>query len=105
MKEYTPWAKHTHSNEQIFGDVLTDYVNRADVRKAMNIPTDLPGWTVCTNRVDYHPEQEASKWIYKVLRHKLKILFYSGDTDGALPTYGTKMWIQSLEWPRTVETE
>jgi len=25
-------------------------------------------------------------------------MFYSGDTDGAVPTYGTKQWIQELGW-------
>ena len=28
----------------------------------------------------------------------MKILFYSGDTDGAVPTYGTRRWIQKLNW-------
>ena len=70
----------------------------------MNIPSSAPAWEVCTDRVDYHPDPEASKWIYKVLRHKLKILFYSGDTDGALPTYGTKRWIETLEWKRVNDT-
>ena len=25
-------------------------------------------------------------------------MFYSGDTDGAVPTYGSKLWIQQLNW-------
>ena len=25
-------------------------------------------------------------------------MFYSGDTDGAVPTYGTKRWIKQLNW-------
>ena len=28
----------------------------------------------------------------------IRILFYSGDTDGVVPTYGTKQWIKSLGW-------
>jgi len=27
------------------------------------------------------------------------MVFYSGDTDGAVPTYGTKRWLQKLNWP------
>ena len=27
------------------------------------------------------------------------IMFYSGDTDGAVPTYGSKEWIKQLDWP------
>jgi hypothetical protein len=37
-------------------------------------------------------------WIYPVLRNQVRILKYSGDTDGAVPTYGTKEWIQMLNW-------
>jgi carboxypeptidase C (cathepsin A) len=33
----------------------------------------------------------------------VKILFYSGDTDGAVPTYGTKRWIKDLDWNITQE--
>jgi len=29
----------------------------------------------------------------------LRMMFYSGDTDGAVPTWGTKQWIQELNWP------
>lgn len=27
------------------------------------------------------------------------MVFYSGDTDGAVPTYGSKRWIKDLNWP------
>ena len=26
-------------------------------------------------------------------------MFYSGDTDGAVTTYGSKSWIKALGWP------
>lgn len=103
MQEYTPWLKHIKSSH-VLGDGLTDYINRADVRTAMNIPTELNGFHLCQgdpNILEYHSYPEASKWIYSVLRNKIKIMFYSGDTDGALPTYGTKKWIQSLKWEKT----
>lgn len=28
------------------------------------------------------------------------MIHYSGDTDGVLPTYGTKSWIESLKWDK-----
>jgi len=43
-------------------------------------------------------QEEGSLWIYKVLKNKYKILIYSGDTDGAVNTYGTKRWLQELNW-------
>lgn len=46
MKEYTPWAKHILEtpNHPLLGAPLSDYINRGDVRKALNIPSTLPGW-------------------------------------------------------------
>ena len=44
---------------------------------------------------------QASEWIYYVLRPHIKMMHYSGDTDGVIPTYGTKQWIAGLKWPVT----
>lgn len=101
MSEYTPWMRHV-DNGIIVGDVLTDYINSDAVRKALNIPADVQAFELCKgDELQYHPQPEASKWIYNVLRRKIKIMFYSGDTDGALPTVGSKNWIKSLNWKRT----
>ncbi len=32
------------------------------------------------------------------MKDKYKIMFYSGDTDGAVPTYGSRRWITGLGW-------
>lgn len=56
------------------------------------------------SKFEYYPQEEASKWIYNVLKNKIKILFYSGDTDGALPTSGSKAWIKTLNWTRKEDT-
>jgi hypothetical protein len=42
--EYTPWLKRFVKDSPILGDGMTDYANRADVRKAMNIPDDIQAW-------------------------------------------------------------
>lgn len=42
--EYTPWAKHIVDNGTVYGDYLTDYMNREDVRKAFNIPDTVGVW-------------------------------------------------------------
>ena len=50
MREYTPWAKHLfgESNEEddiLLNDFFTDYMNREDVRKAFNIPSEVQAWS------------------------------------------------------------
>jgi len=40
-------------------------------------------------------------WIYRILQaNKIPTMFYSGDTDGAVPTYGSKRWIKELNFKR-----
>ena len=54
MKEYTPWVKHIEEspNHPLLGAYMTEYVNRADVRKALNIPTAVAGWQQCNNFIN-----------------------------------------------------
>ena len=95
MKEYTPWAQHIQESPDhpLLGSYMTDYVNRYDVRKALHIPDSIQAWSQCNNDFQnyYHYQYEGSEWIYKILmNYDYKILFFSGDTDGAVPTYGTR---------------
>jgi hypothetical protein len=41
---------------------------------------------MCTGSIGYDSGHNASEWIYPLLRGKYRIMFYSGDTDGAVPT-------------------
>ena len=55
--EYTPFAKHiveSASGNVPNGDFVSDYMNREDVRKAFNIPTDVQTWEQCSSTLDYH---------------------------------------------------
>jgi serine carboxypeptidase-like clade 1 len=47
--------------------------------------------------------QEASLWAYPILKGKYRILIFSGTTDGAVPTRGTRKWIDNMNWARTEE--
>jgi len=99
MQEYTPWAPHLqHTNGPILGDFVSDYMNNEETRKAFNIPSDMPAWEECSETLQYHCQTEGSIWIYPILKNKFRMMFYSGDTDGAVPTYGSKQWIKQLNW-------
>ena len=97
-KEYTPFATDLFGSDSKFGDVVlgdfvTFYMNKQETRDAFNIPDSVQVYEQCSSTLDYHVQDEASLWIYPILRNKYKLMFYSGDTDGAIPTYGTKQWI------------
>ena len=49
-------------------------------------------WIGCGG-IDYVPYKEGATWIYSILKNKYKILIFSGDTDGVIPTLGTRKWI------------
>ena len=90
-------------SDLVFGDTVTDYLNTDAVKTAFHIPNELK-YEECSNKVgaNWHYQEEASEWIYKVLKNNgIKMLHYSGDTDAAVPTYGTHRWIKSLHWDIT----
>lgn len=67
----------------------------------MNIPDTAPGWEECNDEISntYKVGTKGSQWIYEKLRNELKILFYCGDTDGAVPCWGTRQWMHEMAWP------
>lgn len=46
---------------------------------------------------------KGSQWVYEALKGKYRMLHYSGDVDGAVPTQGTRNWIDSMKWNITTE--
>lgn len=107
--EYSPWTVPEFLRERsheslgivppcVFAKGVTDFFNDPEVRKDFNIVDQSNAWELCTGNIDYTPLAEASIWIYPILRNKYKILHFSGDTDGAVPTLGTRMWIDKLDW-------
>jgi len=46
--------------------------------------------------INYTILQKGSQWVYEDLSGKYKMLHYSGDTDGAVPTVGTFGWLDSM---------
>lgn len=82
------------------GDV-SSYINTPEMRAALHIPDTIQAFEQCTGspKFNYHYQQEASMWIYQVLKGSgIRQMFYSGDTDGMVPLSGTRKWIKELNW-------
>jgi serine carboxypeptidase-like clade 2 len=77
---------------------VSDYFNNETVREQLHIPSKVESWEQCSSKINYVSEVEASEWILPLMKDKYRILVYSGDTDGAIPTQGTHEWIQNLDW-------
>lgn len=110
--EYTPWKFGTHStgehyanllraeNEGLLGETppcvysagASAFLNNQEVRTALHIPDGVQTWEMCAGSpFDYSYGANGSHWIYPELKTAgIKILFFSGDTDGAVGTLGIK---------------
>jgi len=103
------WAHNNGIKEDILtiGDQIADYFNNQAIKDILHIddtkyPDNNSTWESCNDKMNgnWHIQNEASLWIYRVFKwHKdIRMLFFSGDTDGAVPTLGTRRWIQKLNW-------
>lgn len=90
----------------MLADYVSYYLNREDVREAFHIPASNPAWETCNGPISntYDVSKDGSLHVYKNLEGKLKMLFYCGDTDGAVPCWGTQQWIPELKQDKTMET-
>lgn len=81
---------------------LISYMNVPEVRTALKIPSSVPPWQECVD-LDYEIFYNlGSFYLYpQLVKSGLRILIYSGDTDSAVPTSGTKQWIHKLSMQRT----
>ncbi len=60
----------------------TLYLNRADVRAALHIPSDLPAWGICTTQVNYNKTvHDITPYWAKAIESGIHFTNYAGDTD------------------------
>ena len=90
-------VRETICDDEIY---MTEYMNRKDVREAFHV--DEVPWTKCSGNLHYTKDfKKGSIYLFNdgedgLLGKGLKILVYSGDTDGVCPTSGTIKWIRNL---------
>ncbi|VDO71097.1 unnamed protein product [Heligmosomoides polygyrus] len=85
--------KFLRDNAPLYGDApcLNDsdvimYMNDAHVRKALNIPFNLPKWDICSNEVTSTYQKQygdMAPFIKKIIAANVRVLLYYGDTDMA----------------------
>jgi len=107
QKEYTPWVIGADDSQTMPKSLeVNDYLNRADVKQALHVDETIV-WVDCSGAIGstYEWDKRGSIWLYPEFKQLgLKVLIYSGDTDGAVPTWGTRQWIEGLDWKIMTET-
>lgn len=102
--DYSPWsfrhhkAKKAETKKQfgcLGGDPLTAYLNNAAVKEALHIPAKIQPWSDCSN-IDYTEQEKGSQYVWEQLKNEIRMLKYSGDKDGVVPTQGSIGWINAL---------
>lgn len=101
--KYTPFLKSAKHQLKVvppcvYAQPILDYFHNDTVKAALHVDPKAAMWDLCTTDFNYTGSQNATQWIYPLLKGKYKILKYSGDADGAVPTYGTQAWINQLNW-------
>ncbi|XP_063045400.1 cathepsin A-like [Engraulis encrasicolus] len=82
-----------------------NWLNRADVRKALHIPDTLPAWDLCSDVVgeQYVTLYQTVRPVYeKLLSLGLRALVYNGDTDMACNFLGDQWFVEQLGLKTTV---
>lgn len=82
----------------IFGDGLVKFFNDPAVKTALHISDKVEQWDMCSDLIgdQYTSGEKGSQWLYENLMGYYRVLVYSGDTDGAVPTTGTLAWIEDM---------
>lgn len=103
--DYTPWLfKGSKKGELgeippcVFGQELIDYFNDQRVKDALNIKPEFDQkWALCADDPwSYDALKVGSQWVWEGLKGQYRMLKFSGDVDGAVPTTGTINWVNSM---------
>lgn len=103
-KELTPFLSNLKLIPPcVYAKPVLDYLGNSSVRAQLNIVAASNKWDLCNDTINnnYQRPANGSIEIYERLRNKYRMLKYSGDTDMAVPTYGTRDWIDNLNWTIT----
>ena len=59
-----------------------------------HVPDGIHEWNACTERIIYSRGDLVSYYVYpRLIKNNLKIVIYTGNTDAAVPSYGTVEWV------------
>jgi cathepsin A (carboxypeptidase C) len=83
------------------------FLNRADIRAKLGVPTKVHRWEECSNSVNrrFHKDwmHGFQRKLPDLLNSGIPVLIYAGDADYICNYMGNKNWVMALDWARTKE--
>eukprot|EP01017_Pseudomicrothorax_dubius_P027409 TRINITY_DN3153_c0_g1_i3.p1 TRINITY_DN3153_c0_g1~~TRINITY_DN3153_c0_g1_i3.p1 ORF type:complete len:475 (+),score=108.32 TRINITY_DN3153_c0_g1_i3:158-1582(+) len=77
---------------------IETYLNDDLVRDALHIDPNAPKFAMCHDIPYTMDLDRGSYWAYPILlASSIRVLVYSGDVDGSVPTLGTMRWLRRLQ--------
>lgn len=113
-QDYTPWLFRSLKKKGlkledvsvpcVYAKGTSTFFNKLEVMSALHINTQqVTKWELCTEKIKY-THGDGSIHLYEELRVAgLRIVHFSGNTDAAVPTEGTRQWVYDTEY--TVEVD
>ena len=80
---------------------MSEYLNRPDVRAALNVDPAAGPWTFTSEAVAYaleEGEQNSTAHLFPALFEQLRVLLYNGIYDLDSNFMGTDSWLHALDW-------
>uniref|UniRef100_A0A1I7VKP7 Carboxypeptidase n=1 Tax=Loa loa TaxID=7209 RepID=A0A1I7VKP7_LOALO len=87
---------------------MIQYMNNAEVRRALHIPENLPKWDVCSDEMATKYDKiysDMAPFIKEIIKASVQVLLYYGDTDMACNFIMGQQFSASLKLPRRKRKE
>ena len=86
----------------VYAQPCHDQLNTDAVKKQLHVENVTQAWQMCAlpdSVFSYTMDIKASQFVYEYLKGKgIRMLTFSGDKDGSVPTIGTENWINAMAW-------
>jgi len=78
-----------------------NYLNSAEVQKAIHAKKPAVPWTICVDELPYRQSWTTVLNIYPTLMDNIRVTVYAGDVTWNVPALGTEIWVKGLGRPIT----
>jgi len=85
--------------KDVTSEFIHEFFNNNDTKKLLHTDKFEGNWSLSNDIMNenWKLQSEGSIWLYRFFKYtNLKMLFFSGTTDGSVVTLGSRRWIKKL---------